>query len=111
MTPPVIGLRLFAFVVFLVLAPLVWSQPQPPDLSEYKTVENAITAKLIKGKKETPLLHEGNEHLSPLLHPRPHNSEPSKKRAGAKAEQPQNTPEPSPAGQIDLEEIKRLMEK
>ena len=71
---------------------------------------NELKAKK-QGKKEPPLLQEGNEHLSPLLYPRPHNSEPSKKRASAKAEQPQNTPEPSPAGQIDLEEIKRLMEK
>jgi phage shock protein A len=86
---------------------------QLDQLSEEQVVEqqlNELKAKK-RGKKEPQLLQEGNEHLSPLLHPRPHNSEPSKKRASAKAEQPQNTPEPSPAGQIDVEEIKRLMEK
>ena len=47
------GVRLLVFAAILATAPVVASQPLP-DLSEFKTVENAITAKIIKGKKESP---------------------------------------------------------
>ena len=53
MSAPMIRLRPLVFVALLAMAPVVWSQP-PPDLSEFKTVENAITAKIVRGKKESP---------------------------------------------------------
>ncbi|HLX57922.1 MAG TPA: PspA/IM30 family protein [Ktedonobacteraceae bacterium] len=64
-----------------------------------------------RGAKEPPLLHEGNPDLSPLLHPRPQSSEPAKKRASAKKEAPEVGQESSSGSQLDIEELRRLMEK
>ncbi len=46
-------IRLLAFAAILALAPLVWSQPET-DLSEFKTVETAVTTRVVKGKQEAP---------------------------------------------------------
>ena len=53
MSAPMIRLRPLVFIALLAVAPVVWSQP-PPDLSEFKTVEHAITAKIVKEKKGSP---------------------------------------------------------
>lgn len=63
------------------------------------------------GAQEPPLLQEGQEHPSPLLEPRPHNSEPSKKRASAKKAPSDATREAPASGQLNIEELRKLMEK
>ena len=86
---------------------------QLDELSAEEAVEeqlNELKAKK-RGKQEPPLLAEGNEELSPLLRPRPRNSEPSRKHADANRVQPEETPAATPAREVDLEELKRLMEK
>jgi M6 family metalloprotease-like protein len=45
--------RLLAFAAIAVVTPLVWSQSEP-DRSEFKTVETAITTKVVKGKTGIP---------------------------------------------------------
>jgi M6 family metalloprotease-like protein len=45
--------RLFAFAALLAIVPQVGAQPDG-NLREFKTVEQAITAKIVKGKKEPP---------------------------------------------------------
>jgi phage shock protein A len=63
------------------------------------------------GAQEPPLLQEGQAHPSPLLKPRPRNSEPSKKRASAKKAAPDATREAPASGQLNIEELRKLMEK
>src|ERR1700674_729455 len=67
-----------------------------------------------RNAKEPPLLHDGNPNPSPLLHPRPQSSEPSRKRANAKKEAPEvseASQESSSGSQLDIEQLRRLMEK
>lgn len=63
--------------------------------------------------KETPLLDEGNAHLSPLISPQPQNGAPAKKRASHKAEQEAPAPAPSTSTEeeLDIARIKKLMEQ
>ncbi|HJT58726.1 MAG TPA: hypothetical protein VJ761_19610, partial [Ktedonobacteraceae bacterium] len=63
--------------------------------------------------KETPLLDQGNPHVSPLISPQPHNGAPAKKRASHKPEQQPATPAPSSdAGkELDIARLKKLMEQ
>jgi hypothetical protein len=89
---------------------------QLDDLSQEQVVEHQLNS--LKAKKrstsEPPLLHEGNPHPSPLLHPQPQQSEPSRKRAVSKPEQNEPTPPPvsSPAPkELDLAQLKRLLEE
>jgi phage shock protein A len=64
---------------------------------------------------EPSLLAPGGEHDSPLLAPNPQNSEPSQKRVQAqqpRGAQPSREPEQqTPSPRLDIEELKRLMEK
>ncbi len=62
-----------------------------------------------RGAQEPPLLQEGKTHPSPLLDPRPQNNEPSKKRAKKAASEANQ--EASPSSQLNIEELRRLMEK
>lgn len=63
--------------------------------------------------KETPLLDEGNAHLSPLISPQPQNGAPAKKRASHKVEQQPSTPAPSTntEKELDIARLKKLMEQ
>src|SRR5579859_5495797 len=63
------------------------------------------------GAQEPPLLQEGQIHPSPLLEPRPRNSETSKKRASVKRAASDGTHEAPPQGQLNIEELRKLMEK
>ncbi len=64
-----------------------------------------------RGAQELPLLQEGQTHPAPLLEPRPHNNEPSKKRASTKKASSDGAQEVSPSGQLNIEELRKLMEK
>lgn len=64
-----------------------------------------------QGGQEPQLLQEGKTHPSPLLDPRPQNNEPSKKRASAKKTASEPDQEASASGQLNIEELRRLMEK
>ncbi|HLH60168.1 MAG TPA: PspA/IM30 family protein [Ktedonobacteraceae bacterium] len=62
---------------------------------------------------ETPLLDEGNPHLSPLISPQPQNGAPAKKRPGHKPERPPALSK-SPgdtAQELDIARLKKLMEE
>jgi phage shock protein A len=62
--------------------------------------------------KETPLLDEGNPHLSPLISPQPQNGEPAKKRANHKADQQPPPEQPINTGKdLDIARLKKLMEQ
>lgn len=63
--------------------------------------------------RETPLLDEGNAHLSPLISPQPQNGTPAKKRASHKGEQQPSTPAPSTEieKELDIARLKKLMEQ
>jgi phage shock protein A len=63
--------------------------------------------------RETPLLDEGNAHLSPLISPQPQNGTPAKKRASHKVEQQPSTPAPSTntEKELDIARLKKLMEQ
>jgi M6 family metalloprotease-like protein len=45
--------RLLAFAAILIVAPWAWAQSET-DLSEFKSVEHAITTKIVKGKATAP---------------------------------------------------------
>lgn len=82
---------------------------QLEQLSEEELIEQQLSE--IKSKKR-PLLTPASEHSSPLLSPAPHENEPSRAQAdqSRNARSVQNArPEPSP--KLDIEELKRLMEK
>jgi phage shock protein A len=73
------------------------------QLNELKTKKRSTT--------ETPLLHEGNPHLSPLIRTQPQNNTPAKKRAGMNSEE-EGPPEAQPAAtQLDIAQLKKLMEQ
>jgi len=73
------------------------------QLNELKTKKRSTT--------ETPLLHEGNPHLSPLIRTQPQNNTPAKKRAGTNSEE-EGPPEAQPAAtQLDIAQLKKLMEQ
>ncbi|HEU0002786.1 MAG TPA: PspA/IM30 family protein [Ktedonobacteraceae bacterium] len=86
---------------------------QLDQLSEEQVIDQQLDQLRAKQRSagEPPLLQEGKAHLSPLLDPQPQNNEPSKKRASARKEAAAPQREPSPSGQLDLEELRRLMEK
>jgi phage shock protein A len=84
---------------------------QLEQLSEEELIEQQLNE--IKSKKH-PLLASGSEHPSPLLSPAPQENEPS--RASAQADQPRHAQsgqsrQPGPTPQLDIEELKRLMEQ
>ena len=82
------------------------------QLSEEQTVDQQLNElKRRRGAQEPPLLQEGQTHPSPLLDPLPRDSEPSKKRASPKKAASDTTQEASPSGQLNIEELRKLMEK
>ena len=85
---------------------------QLDQLSEEQVVDQQLDElKRRHGAPEQPLLQEGKTHPSPLLDPRPQNNEPSKKRASAKKAASEPDQQSSPSGQLNIEELRRLMEK
>ena len=85
---------------------------QLDQLSEEQGLDQQLNEiKRRQGAQEPQLLQEGKTHPSPLLDPRPQNNEPSKKRASAKKTASEPDQETSPAGQLNIEELRRLMEK
>ena len=86
---------------------------QLEQLSEEQLLEqqlNELKAKK-RSTKETPLLHEGNPHLSPLIPTQPQNTTPAKKRAGAKSEENGPSEDQSGAAEKDIALLKKLMEQ
>ncbi|HEX6483645.1 MAG TPA: PspA/IM30 family protein [Ktedonobacteraceae bacterium] len=87
---------------------------QLDQLSDEQIVEqqlNDLKARTTSSK-ETPLLDEGNPHLSPLISPQPQNGEPAKKRANHKAEQHPAPEQPINTGkELDIARLKKLMEQ
>lgn len=86
---------------------------QLEQLSEEQLLEqqlNELKAKK-RSTKETPLLHEGKPHLSPLIPTQPQNTTPAKKRAGAKSEENGPSEEQSGAAEKDIALLKKLMEQ
>lgn len=85
---------------------------QLDQLSDEQVVDQQLNElKLRRGAQEPPLLQEGQAHPSPLLDPLPRGSEPSKKRASAKKAASDATREAAPSGQLNIEELRKLMEK
>ena len=85
---------------------------QLDQLSHEQTVDQQLDElKRRRGAQEPPLLQEGQAHASPLLDPQPRSSEPSRKRASAKKAAPNAAQEAAPSGQVNIEELRRLMEK
>src|SRR5947209_505215 len=84
------------------------------QLSEEELVEQQLN-ELKNNRRKTnqpPLLAPGSEHDSLLLSPTPQGNEPSRKRA--QSQQSQDTPQAqqgTPPQKLDIEELKRLMEK
>jgi phage shock protein A len=64
-----------------------------------------------RGAQEPQLLQEGKTQPSPLLDPQPQNDEPSRKRASAKKAASEPMQQAFPSGQLNIEELRRLMEK
>lgn len=86
---------------------------QLEQLSEDQLLEqqlNDLKAKK-RSTKETPLLHEGNPHLSPLIPTQPDNNTPAKKRAGTKSEEDGPSEAQPAAAELDIAQLKKLMEQ
>lgn len=85
---------------------------QLDQLSDEQIVDQQLNElRRKRGAQEPPLLQEGQAHPAPLLDPLPHNNEPSKKRASAKKASSDGAREASPSGQLNIEELRKLMEK
>jgi len=61
--------------------------------------------------KEPPLLHEGNPHLSPLIPAQPQNNTPAKKHPVLKSEEQEPSDAQSRAKELDIVQLKKLMEQ
>ena len=86
---------------------------QLDQLSEDQLLEqqlNELKAKK-RSTKETPLLHDGNPHLSPLIPTQPHNNTPAKKRAGTNLEEEGPSEAQPAAAELDIAQLKKLMEQ
>lgn len=87
---------------------------QLDSLSDEQIVEQQLNDLKARAhpSKETPLLDQGNPHLSPLISPQPQNGTPAKKRASHKSERSPSTPAPSdPKKELDIARLKKLMEE
>ena len=93
---------------------------QLDQISEEELVERQLNELKSRKRKtnEPPLLAPGGEDASPLLAPNPQDSEPARKRAQAQqprrpqqSQQPQQPEQETPPPRLDIEELRRLMEK
>ena len=86
---------------------------QLEQLSKEGLVEQQLNE--LKAKKhptrETPLLHEGKPHLSPLIPTQPQNNSPAKKHTGAKSEEDEPAEGQPGAQELDIAQLKKLMEE
>src|SRR5437667_286712 len=71
---------------------------------------NALKAKK-RPVMETPLLHEGNPHRSPLIPSQPQNNTPARKRPETKSEEHKPSDAQSGAKELDIMQLKKLMEQ
>jgi len=86
---------------------------QLEQLSQEQLVEQQLNELKAKKRpaKEPPLLHEGNAHLSPLIPTQPQNTTPAKKHTGSKSEE-HEPPDVQPgAKELDIAQLKKLMEQ
>ena len=85
---------------------------QLDQLSHEQTIDQQLDElKRRRGVQEPPLLQEGQAHPSPLLDPQPRSGEPSRKRANLKKATSDAVQQATPSGQLDIEELRKLMEK
>jgi len=86
---------------------------QLEQLSKEQLLEQQLKA--LKAKKrpvmETPLLHEGNPHRSPLIPPQPQNNTPARKRPDTKSEELEPSDIQSGMNEMDITQLKKLMEQ
>jgi phage shock protein A len=86
---------------------------QLEQLSQEQLLEQQLNA--LKAKKhpvmETPLLHEGNPHRSPLIPPQPHNNVPAMKHSETKPEEHESLEAPSKVTELDIAQLKKLMKQ
>jgi phage shock protein A len=86
---------------------------QLEQLSKEQILEqqlNALKAK-VHPVMETPLLHEGNPHRSSLISPQPQNNTPARKRTQTKSEEHEHSDAHSGAKELDITQLKKLMEQ
>lgn len=87
---------------------------QLDDISSEQTIEQQLHE--LKAKKRSaqqpPLLHPADHQPSPLLHPSPQEGDPVKQLSptSPEPEQPMPTSPPTPAKEVDLSELKNLLE-
>ncbi len=86
---------------------------QLEQLSQEQLVEQQLNT--LKAKKrsviETPLLHEGNPHQSPLIPSQPQNNTPARKRPETKSEEHEPSASQSGTKELDITQLKKLMEQ
>lgn len=86
---------------------------QLEQLSQEQLLEQQLNA--LKTKEhpvmETPLLHEGNPHRSSLIPPQPQNNTPARKRAETKSEEHEHPGAQSGTKELDIMQLKKLMEQ
>ncbi len=86
---------------------------QLEQLSQEQLVEQQLNA--LKAKKrsamEPPLLHEGNPHLSALLPSQPQHNTPARKRPEMKSEEREPSDAQSGTKELDIAQLKKLMEQ
>ena len=85
---------------------------QLDQISEELLIEQQMQE--LKAKKqprrEPPLLHEGNPNLSPLISPQPQADSPVKKKVESQPVQEEPAPSPSTRKELDIAELKKLLE-
>jgi phage shock protein A len=86
---------------------------QLEQLSQEQLVEQQLNALKEKHRsvKEPPLLHEGNPHLSPLIPSQPLNTTPARKHPDRKSEEYKPSDTQSGAKELDIVQLKKLMEQ
>jgi phage shock protein A len=86
---------------------------QLEQLSQEQLVEQQLNELKAKKRpaKEPPLLHEGNAHLSPLIPTQPQNTTPAKKHTGSKSEEHEPPNVQQGAKELDIAQLKKLMEQ
>jgi phage shock protein A len=86
---------------------------QLEQLSQGQLLEQQLNA--LKAKKrpimETPLLQEGNPHRSSLIPPQPQNITPARKRSKTKSEELGPSDAQSGTKELDIAQLKKLMEQ
>ena len=86
---------------------------QLEQLSQEQLLEQQLNA--LKAKNpymtETPLLQEGNPHQSPLIPPQPHNNAPARKRTEMKSKEHELSDTQSDTKELDIMQLKKLMEQ